>query len=252
MTKIKAHARGLFHKPAGERDMRHKDIDTIREVKLLRDLSDDSLQPLLQGAFLQRFPAHVELIGEGQDPDFLHVILDGLVGIFASHGERETAVRVLTTQASFIAAAVLLDKPYLVSARALAPTRVLMLPAVSVRQIFMQDAAFARTLAYELATAYRGVVKELKNQKLRPGIERLANWLLSFDQESGGAGRFTLPFDKRTLASQLGMAPEVLSRSFATLQTHGVSIDGPVVSIADRAALRDIARPSRTIDDPAV
>lgn len=46
-----------------------------------------------------------------------------------------------------------------------------------VRDVFGRDATFARSIVNELAARYRSVVTILKNQKLRTGIEWLANWL---------------------------------------------------------------------------
>jgi CRP/FNR family transcriptional regulator, transcriptional activator FtrB len=85
--------------------------------------------------------------------------------------------------------------------------------------------------------------------ELRSSLERLANWLLVRNTETGAMGRFDLPFDKKILASRLGMAPEVLSRSFAALAAYGVSVSGPSIQLGDIEALRGIAHPSETIDD---
>ncbi|NJL72878.1 MAG: helix-turn-helix domain-containing protein, partial [Candidatus Competibacteraceae bacterium] len=128
--------------------------------------------------------------------------------------------------------------------------RILLMPADAVRQVFATDAAFARALAVELALGYRAIVKELKNQKLRSSLERLASWIVQRDVEAGCTGRFELPFEKRVLASRLGMAPEVLSRTFGALAAYGVEIAGRIVTIGDRDALMKLARPTTTIDDP--
>jgi len=143
-----------------------------------------------------------------------------------------------------------LDRVYLKSARSLTAARILLIPADAVRQCFEQDGAFARCLASDLAGAYRMVVKELKNQKLRSGLERLANWLLAHQEEIGGNMRFELPFEKKVLASRLGMAPEVLSRSFGALAPYKVNVKGAMIEIRDVEALRKLARPTPTIDDP--
>ena len=125
-----------------------------------------------------------------------------------------------------------------------------LIPADAVRRGFAEDAAFARCLASDLAAAYRMVVKELKNQKLRSGLERLANWLVAHQVEHGGATRFELPFEKKVLAARLGMAPEVLSRSFAALVPYKVKVSGATIDIRDPEALRNLAKPIPTIDDP--
>ena len=94
------------------------------------------------------------------------------------------------------------------------------------------------------------MVKELKNQKRRSSLERLAAWLVRSAAENGGALRFDLPFDKKVLASRLGMAPEVLSRTFATLKAYGLQVDGPHIVISDMESLTRLAAPDHLMDDP--
>lgn len=232
--------------------MRIDDTESLSTLRLLRDLDSETIATLLHGAFLQRFPNHVELVREGDSPDFLHIIVEGQVEVFSRHRDRETTVAVLGPGESFVLAAVMLDKPYLKSARVLSPSRILMIPSDTVRRIFSANAAFARALTLELAQTYRGVVKELKNQKLRSSIERLAAWIVRYNAETGASGEFDLPFDKKVLASRLGMAPEVLSRTFVTLQAYGVGVDGKHMHVADVPALTKLAAPSSLIDDPAM
>lgn len=231
--------------------MRSEDIEDIRQLRLLRDVAPARIEDLMRGAFLQRFPAHVELVREGERADFLHVVVEGRVELFSAYRDRETTIGVLGPDQSFILAAVLLDRLYLKSARSLLPSRILMIPAEAIRDGFVQDPVLARGLGGELAVAYRDVVKELKNQKLRTGLERLANWLLARDAETGSTGRFDLPFEKKVLAARLGIAPEALSRAFAALAAYRVDVQGPAIAIRDVEALRKLARPDALIDDPA-
>ena len=152
--------------------MRSEDQHEMRSLPLFSGAAARHVEHMLRVSFLQRFPAHVELVREKEPADFLHVVVDGQVEVFAAYRDRETTVAVLGPGHSFIVAAVVLDKVYLKSARALSPCRILMIPADAVRTYFSEDAAFARALAVELAIAYRGVVKELKNQKLRSSLDR--------------------------------------------------------------------------------
>lgn len=230
--------------------MRSADLIDMKQLPLFREVEQSMIDRMLDCAYLQRFPAHVELAREGEEADFLHVVIDGQVEVYSSYRDRETTVAVLGAGHSFIVAAVVLDRLYLKSARALTASRILLIPADAVRYAFQHDAGFARAIALELATAYRGVVKELKNQKLRSSLERLANWILGQDTSGAKSGRIALPFDKKVLASRLGMAPEVLSRSFAALQPYHVVVNGATITFNDRAALTKLAQPVNTIDDP--
>ncbi|MEZ5817118.1 MAG: cyclic nucleotide-binding domain-containing protein [Hyphomicrobiaceae bacterium] len=232
-------------------EMRPAEIEETRKLRIFDGVGEKHLLDMLRPAFLQRFPAGVELVREGDPADFLHVVVEGKVEVFSAYRDRETTVSVLGPGQCFIMAAVVLDRVYLKSARSLTPARILLLPADVVRRVFSDDAAFARCLASDLAASYRMLVKELKNQKLRTGLERLANWLLAHREEMGGANRFELPFEKKVLASRLGMAPEVLSRTFASLVAYKVKVKGAVIEIGDVPALTKLARPTATIDDPA-
>ncbi len=228
--------------------MRRSDRDIIRALPLFRDVSDSHFEELVSAAFLQRFPQHVVLIREGELPDFLHVVVDGIVELFSNYDNRETTIDVIRPVTTFILAAVIRDKVYLKSARTLAPASILMIPAAVVRDVFDRDAAFARAIVSELAECYRALVHALKNQKLRTSAERLANWILASDQKQGGTGRVVLDYDKRTLALQLGMTPENLSRSLTILAKHGVEGHGRELIIDNPDALRRWAKPDPLID----
>lgn len=209
-----------------------------------------TVELLLGGAFLQKFPARLELAREGDRADFLHVMIDGSVEIFATHVERETTLGIVRPPNTFIVASVALDRVYLASARILEPARILMIPGNSIRKAMVEDGAFATTIATELADAYRNKVRELKNQKLRPSLERLAAWMLLRDRETGGTRRFTIPFEKKVLAAHMGIAPEALSRGFATLAKYNVVINGAEVQIRELEALERLAKLNPLIDDP--
>ncbi|NWG23420.1 MAG: cyclic nucleotide-binding domain-containing protein [Pseudorhodoplanes sp.] len=228
--------------------MRADDLALIRKLPLFVEMADTQFEHLTAAALLQRFPPHVLLIKEGEMPDFLHIVVDGSVELFATHEERETTIDIIHPLATFILAAVIRDEVYLKSARTLTDARILMLPAERVREVFGCDAAFARAVVNELAIRYRGMVRALKNEKLRNTAVRLANWILMSDQRQGGAGKVTLMCDKRTLASQLGMTPENLSRNFSLLGKHGIRNHGREIIIEDRTALMAFAQPSLLID----
>jgi CRP/FNR family transcriptional regulator, transcriptional activator FtrB len=217
--------------------MRQTDIALVRELPLFREMTAAHFDLLINAALLQKFPEHVTLIEEGEAPDFLHILVDGAVELFAACDRRETTIDILRPVTTFILAAVIRDETHLKSARTLTPARILMIPAATVRDIFGRDAAFARAMVNELADRYRSVIHLLKDQKLRTGTERLAGWILAEERRQGGRGRIRLTHDKRTLSALLGMTPENLSRNLATLSSHGVGGNGREILISDRKAL---------------
>src|SRR3974377_1556846 len=158
--------------------VRSSDWETIRALPLFSGMSEPHLNELVAAAFLQRFPQHMTLINEGSLPDFLHIVTDGSVELYGVHDHHETTIDIIRPVTTFILAAVIRDEVYLKSARTLAPSQILMIPAQTVRDVFDRDNAFARAIVRELAERYRAVVRSLKNEKLRPRARRLAHRLL--------------------------------------------------------------------------
>jgi CRP/FNR family transcriptional activator FtrB len=214
-------------------------------------MSPENMERLLDAALLQKFPAGVVLIHENTHADFLHVLIDGLAEIYTEQGGGEWGISLINPVSTFIPAAIISNQPYLSSARTLLESRVLLIPAKRIREIFDQDIVFARVIAKELARAYRGSVKKLKGYMARSSVERLANWILTEAQKDTHQGNVVIPFDRGTLASHIGTTRENLSRNLAYLTDHGVRIRGREIVIDDKDQLIIFARPQRLIDDPA-
>ena len=230
--------------------MRAHELTQLKSLPLYSEMASESLESLLETALLQQFPSGVVLIHEGESADFLHVLVDGLVEIFTEQNGAECGISLINPVSTFILAAVVSDQPYLNSARTLADSRVLLIPAQRVRAIFDQDVAFARIVARELALAYRSSVKKLKGYMARSSVERLANWILTEARRDSAQANIVIPFDRGTLASHIGTTRENLSRSLALLTEHGVRIRGREIVIDRKDQLEAFARPQRLIDDP--
>lgn len=231
--------------------MREHDKETIRNLALFAEMQDAHFEAMLKGSFFQRFPREVVLIEEGAPADFLHIVVDGMVELYATHKGRQCTMAVVRPVSTFILAAVLKDAPYLMSARTLESSHILMIPSENLRTTMEADMGLARAMVRDLAGCYRSVIKALKNHKLRSGVERLANYLLRVHDAQGGNGTIRLPLEKRMLASMLGMTPENLSRAFGTLRHYGVKVRGAEIELTMIEDLRVLAKPHPFIDDPA-
>ena len=228
--------------------MRDSEKSIVRELPLFSEMSDDHLDQLLKGSFLQRFPATVVLFAESDHTDFLHVLVEGQVELYASANNREGTMTLIKPVATFVLASALTDGVYQMSARTLESSQILMIPAENIRAAMKADEGFAQKAVLELAACYHGVVRAYKNIKLRTAVERLANYILVQNRRQGEKGVITLPIEKRTLASMLGMTPENLSRAFATLKPYGIKVEGAEIRLENLGDLEVLAKPSELID----
>lgn len=231
--------------------MRTSDIERVKRLPLFADAAPETLRVATAGAHLQRFPANTMLLLEGDPVDFLYVLLDGQVELHGAWNDRETTLAILRPVSTFILAAVVLDAEALMSARTLDRCEILMIPGDAIRTAMRLDPRFAMAVSRDLAGCYRGLVRNIKNHKLRNSTERLANYLLQLRAADNSGCVVRLHHEKRILASLLGMTPENLSRAFAALQRHGVSVHGAVVTLGNTGALEALAKPDPLIDNHA-
>lgn len=229
--------------------MRDSDVARIRDLRIFNSMAEARFTDLTSAAFMQKFPAGTTLLYEGDSVDFLYILVEGTVEIQGTWNDKETTVSVVKPLSLFILSSVVLNAPALMSARTIERSEILMLSAESFRRAMSEDGAFALAVAEELAGWNRAMVRQLKNMKLRSASERLANYLLTLQVHQGGATTLHLPHEKRILASLLGMTPENLSRSFASLADYGVEIHGSEVKLTMMTAMRRMAKPSPYIDN---
>lgn len=224
--------------------MKPSDLELLRASPLFRDLPGDVIERVTRGAFVQTLPKGAVLFSEGDEAEFLHVILAGRVALTGHNAESiETVVEFFDAGDVFVAPAVLLRQPYLLSARISVDARLLMLPGEKSREHLAREGAFAEAMALTLARYWRLFVTQIKDLKLRSAPQRLAGYLLDQTEGHHGPVKFRLVEERRMLAARLGMTPESLSRAFAQLRELGVGGGGYDVTIQDPAALRKFHGP---------
>ena len=139
--------------------MRPTERPEIRRLPLFRNMLQANFDALMQGAYAQAFPAGLELIRQGDPADILHVIMEGSVELYASWGGRDCTLAVVRPVGTFFLAACIRDAPYLMSARTIERSRIVLVPASDLRAAFRRDSEFAVSVIDELAGCYRAVVR---------------------------------------------------------------------------------------------
>ena len=235
--------------------MRAAELELIQHLPLFADISCEQVHQLLATDLLTAsaratFPVNSLLFEQGDTPSALHILIQGVVELFAISADgKETAMEILGPTDNFILAAVLLDTPYLMGAKVLKTATTLMIPARVLRAEIVRRPKLALAMLASMAGQYRTMVKQLKDMKLRSGTQRLVAQLLRLHRQGGASGdRVMLPVSKQVLAGRLGMTPENLSRSFATLRDYGVTVRRDAILLTDIARLEAYCLPDALID----
>lgn len=221
--------------------MRAADLPLIRRSRLFADVSEPDLAAMLATCFAQTLPKGAMPCRQGEKPEFLHIVLSGGVGLFGEGPREETLIEFFGPGDSFILPAVMLDRPYLLTARLLEEGRVLLWPAAAFRAQLRANGALSYGASLLLASYWRTLVGQIKDLKLLSAIERLSAFLLALSPRQAGRVTVTLPGGRRLIAGRLGVTPQSLSRAFAALRPLGVSGGGREVTIEEPTRLREFA-----------
>lgn len=216
-------------------------VDQVRTIPLFGDISEESASRLAGAATLRQCAARTILFREDSAAANLIIVLKGSVELFSEHDDRYCTLAVVAAIRPLALSAMLSGHNSL-SARVLEPADVVSIPAELIAALAEEDAGFANALRQQLVSEGLELIEDFKSHRLRSTVERVAHWMLRGDRTTGDTGHIMIPFDKRVLASYLGMAPEHLSRSFSALASAGVEVNGRSVTLSDRAALSEIAR----------
>lgn len=216
-------------------------FDIVCKSRLLCNLPTEVQKSLLARARLIEYRRGEAIFHHGDTAHMVHIIADGWAKLYrvAPNGA-ETVVNILTSGQSFGEVIALRHGVYPVSAMASSNCRLVVIPAsVLHAQIAMRPEFLAALLSVTSLHIHR-LIDQIEQLKVRSGAQRVAEFLLDLCPNAAESAEVTLPYDKTLIAGRLGMKPESLSRAFARLRDHGVSIDQAQVRIASTGKLHDL------------
>jgi CRP/FNR family transcriptional activator FtrB len=219
--------------------MRPADYELLKKTVLHDEIGPIVMDRLTRAAFVQGLPKGAVLFNQGDMPEFVHIVLSGRVALTSENpGLGPTVIEFFPAGEIFVAPAAMLDAPYLIGARVIEDSRILMIPAEIFRRALATEHAFALAMARALARHWRLLVRQIKELKLKSASQRLGSYLIALAPHRAGAATVRLLEERQLLAARLGMTPESLSRAFAQLAALGVQSRGKQIHIADLSRLR--------------
>jgi len=219
----------------------------LAKLPMFREMSAEEIGRIAAGTHSLRIEKGERIFHHGDPCAGFHIVVYGQVKLgFTSPQGSEKVVEIVGPGQTFGEALMFLERPYIVSAHALADTMLLHVAKYVVFDEIARDPAFARKMLSGLALRLHGLVRDVEAYSLRSSAERVIGYLLSAacGEEADGAGARTprevlLSAGKGVLASRLNMTPEHFSRVLHELLVAGlISVDGKTVRILDLERLR--------------
>ena len=223
--------------PAQDRSLRV--LELLSHASLFRGLSPDELGRIAAGTRELRLERG-ELVFQRGDPSTgFHIVAVGQVKLsLVTRDGAEKVIEIIGPGMSFGEAVMFMEKPYMVSATALADCLLLHVGRPALFAELDRDPRLARRMLAGLSMRLHMMVRDVEAMTLQSAAHRVIGYLLRLGDE-GAAGSITLPAQKSLVASRLNLTPEYFSRILHHLAARElIRIDGRDIAILDIEGLR--------------
>ncbi len=215
--------------------------ERLKEHGLFAGLPDDEFPQLAALAREENHPKGAVLFQQGEACAGFYMVHSGMVRLYkiAADG-REHVIEVIRPGQSFAEAAVFADVPFPVHAETLENSRFLFFPKKPFLAFLEARPRCLFGMIASLSVRMHNLVVKVERLSLFDARQRVAGFFVDLTATSGN-GR--LDVSKKTMASQLGLTPETLSRTLASLQADGmVALDGRQFRVTDESALSALSK----------
>ena len=206
--------------------------EELKEICLFGSLDDIQLDKLSKITTIKKFKPGNILFYEGDEPNNLYFLLDGLVKLYRYDSNDNINILSYYYSQTLIGEAATLQRvPHQISAECETHCKVLVVNFNEFEKIFLKDPTIALGIIMQLVTK----VKDLMNSNMnQTSMQKLAE--LIFENHE-----LFIKLKKYKIAEILNMAPETFSRNLKKLQEKEIiSYGKDFFEIKDKQALSEL------------
>lgn len=215
----------------------------LRNLPLFRELAAEEIDRVSVGTRELRVKRGDILFQKGDPTRGFYIVVYGQVKLLliTPNGD-EKVIEIMGPGQSFGEALMFMEKPYVVTAHALADSMLLHVSKEAVFEEIDRDPKFARRMIAGLSRRLHHLIIDVESYSLRSATQRVIGYLLQPDHDHDEAHArtvVTLPASKSVIASRLNITPEHFSRILHELtEAQLIEVTGRTVRILDMEKLR--------------
>lgn len=222
-------------------------LGKLRLVWFLAQVPSGDLQQLAAVATLERHSARTVLFRQGDRADRFYVVVAGHIALFLDGLDDPAKIaRIVGPGETIGEACVCGNGVHPVSAQLFGAGEVIAIPSEALCALFSQRFETVLGMLSEMSIRLRHQVRQIMDLKTKTTAQRLGGYLAALSDADAGTATLRLPYEKKLLASHLGMQPETLSRALMKLQTLGVRYQKNLNAFV----VRDVALLRAFCDEP--
>ena len=216
----------------------------LKSIPLFADLSEQSLDYLLQNLKKQTYHKGKILFLSGDHVEYLHIILEGWIKLFRETRDGHESVLSILGRGDVLGdTACLQNADYFYSCEVVDDTTLLQIPISQIQkmsQCSIESNDFKKKLLEKYIHAYDQRCLEVEHLTVMTSAQRIGCFLLkNCGHQDKGSATIQLPIDKYLVAGRLGMTPETFSRALNQLSVLGVETSKSEVKINNIEQLRN-------------
>ncbi len=220
----------------------------LSTLPLLRGVGQAEIMKAAERSLWKSYARGATIFRRGEPCRGLFVVADGQVEVYrATPDGREQSLHTHGAGVAFGEVPLFDCGPYPASARAVEPSRVLLLPVRSFHTLLRDHPAMAAAVVADLGRRLRRMVALVEKISLRDVFARVALTLMEQSERVGvdDAAGFHLPQTQEQLATELATSRESVSRALNRLEREGIiQRRGTHVLIRDRVRLERASLPT--------
>jgi CRP-like cAMP-binding protein len=212
----------------------------IAPLPLFEGLPPDLLDMIASSGEMQRVPKGEYVFHHGEKHKGFYIVVEGKVQLLLPKtADDEKVLGDMERGNSFGEAAMFMNIPFPISARAAEDSMVIYIPRETLDPVLHARPEFALQLLTRMSRRLHKLVQDIAGYTQKRARSRVASYLLEHAKRDEGSP-IQLHDRKQAIASKLSVAPETLSRTLRHLQENGViRVRGYRIEVCD---LKELAR----------
>lgn len=184
-------------------------------------LNEDELRALSAEGVVKSFPKNAVIVSEGDETDYLYIIIAGRVKVFVSDEDGKEVVLGTQGPGEYFGEIALDGGPRSASVMALEPSRFAVIPRDKFRDFLHTHPAFSIHLIEKLIRRTRALTESVKSLALMDVYGRVARLLLELATEKDGKLVVHERLTQQDIASRVGASREMISKILKDLSAGG-------------------------------
>lgn len=215
--------------------------ESLRRLPLFAALDERQFDHVYETSATSKLTSDQNLFFQGESASHFYLLASGQIKLYLLSPEgEEKIIDIIRPQQFFAEAVMFMDgHRYPVNATALVESEVLAFDNQIYRSILEESPKVSLAVLFDVSQRMHFLLSEIDRLVLHTASYRFVFYLLeNVDEEEN---QIDLTISKQTIASQLSIKPETLSRILRQLRLEGlVEADGRLIKILDREALREL------------